>query len=142
MSHTLSPASAPAQAPTRLRSRVATVAGVSLVLNLLVWGLARLVGADFDVTRPGAGPMTVGPVMVAVMTVIPVALGGALTWFLGRTRPRAVTALAWVGLAIGLLTVPMPFTVEASATTQTALAAMHVVTGVVWWILLRRAVVR
>jgi len=106
---------------------------------LLIWAGALLAGADFEVSRPGAEPMTVGPVTIALMTVAPLLLGGVVLAVATRRSPRVHTVLGWLGLAIGILTAPMPFTVHAGTGTQVALAAMHLVTGVVWWLALRRS---
>ncbi len=115
------------------------ILGTSLGLNLLIWAGALLAGADFEVSRAGAEPMTVGAVTIALMTVAPLLLGGVVLALATRRSPRALTVLGWLGLAIGILTAPMPFTMLAGTGTQVALAAMHVVTGVVWWLALPRS---
>jgi hypothetical protein len=117
-----------------------TVACLALVANLLVLVASRALGADFVVQQtPDAAAAEVTFVMVAVMTVAPVLLGTVLLLVLRRWGARAWRALAAVGLALGLLTVVMPFTVEATTGTQVGLALMHVVVGVVWFVLVRRA---
>jgi hypothetical protein len=112
---------------------------VSLGLNLLIWAGAQLAGADFEVSRPGAQPMTVGPVTIALMTAAPVLLGSVVLAVATRRSPRAQPVLGWLGLVIGILTAPMPFTVQAGTGTQVTLAAMHLVSGAVWWLTLRRS---
>lgn len=139
--------SVPARSSAPLRVSAATtwrtgltVAGIALVANLLVLVAARALGADFLVQQtPDAAATEVSFVMVAVMTVVPVLVATALLLVLRRWGARAWRTLAAVGLALGLLTVVMPFTVDATTGTQVGLALMHVVVGVVWFVLVRRA---
>lgn len=114
----------------------------ALILNLIPWGMGRIVGVDFVVAPPGDGTMVVGPISIGVMTLLPVAVGGVLTALAARRRPRVVSALAWIGLAIGIITLPMPYAVQASSGTHLVLASMHLITGLVWWATLRRVVSR
>lgn len=135
-----------ATAPTRTAPspgaawRAGAVAGLlAAALNVAVLLVAGAVGADLLV-RPVAGQPaeTVGIPMVLLMTLAPVVVGTVLLVVLAR-RARAWDALAWIGLAAGLLTTPAPFFVDARLGTAVALAAMHVVTGVVWFVVVRRA---
>ena len=129
-------------------ARTAGIIGALAIAAALVGnGLALLVGtlagADMEVLQPGASePVEVGIAMVATMTVGPLLLGTiallvAARWG-ARAWPKVWQALAWLGLAIGILTVFMPFTVEAGTDTRLTLASMHVTTGVVWFVALRR----
>ncbi|MGW6132443.1 DUF6069 family protein [Cellulomonas sp. NPDC055163] len=142
---TVTPVPARTSAPLRVTAATTwrtglTVAGVAVVVNLLVLVVSRAVGADFLVQQTPDAPATeVTFVMVGVMTVVPVLLATALLLLLRRWGARAWRALAAVGLALGLLTVVMPFTVDAATGTQVGLALMHVVAGVVWFVLVRRA---
>ncbi|WP_258725810.1 DUF6069 family protein [Cellulomonas sp. NS3] len=139
--------SAPARPAAPLRVSAATTwrtglvaAGVALVANLLVLVVSRALGADHLVRQtPDAAASEVTFVMVVVMTVVPLLVATALLLPLRRWGARAWRTLAAVGLALGLLTVPMPFAVDATTGTQVGLALMHVVVGVVWFVLVRRA---
>lgn len=113
---------------------------VALLANLLVLGLARLAGADMQVRPdPTVAAMTIGIGLVAVSTVLPMLLATVALLALRRWGPRAWHALAWTGLAVGLATVPVPFTMVSEADTQAALALMHVVTGLSWLVVVRRS---
>ncbi|SDI09105.1 hypothetical protein SAMN05192558_101670 [Actinokineospora alba] len=108
--------------------------------NLLALVIGRLAGADMSVLQPGATEaIEIGVVIVALGTVVPFALGTATLALTTRWGRRGWTAVAWLGLAVGLLTTVSPFTVEASTSTSATLAAMHVVSGVVWFVLVRRS---
>lgn len=111
----------------------------ALVANLLVLGLGVTAGAGMSVVRTGTTePVEVGVAVVAIMTIVPLLLGTAALAGSTRWGARGWVAVAWTGLAIGILTLVMPFGVEASTGTQLTLAAMHLITGLTWFTVLRR----
>lgn len=117
-----------------------TSAAVALVLNLVILAVARLAGADMLMQRDETvAAMSIGVGPVATFTVVPMLLATALLLPLRRRGARAWRALATAGLVVGIVTVPLPFTVLAEGSTRGALAVMHVVAGVVWFVVVRRA---
>lgn len=86
----------------------------------------------------GAAVTEVGIGSVLLMSIVPALLGGLLLWLAARRSVRAWHAVGWLGLALGLLTLPMPVTVMASTATTATPATMHVVAGVVWFAAVRR----
>lgn len=125
-----------------LRTGMTSLA-VALAANLVILAVARLLGADMTVHRPGAGsPMTIGIGPVTVATVLPVLIATLLLLPLRRRVARAWRPMAYAGLVVGLLSVVLPFTVVAEGDTRTSLAAMHVVTGLVWFVVVGRAAAR
>lgn len=128
--------------PTATRPATARAAGVAVAAattgNLAVWGAARLVGADFHVVRPDGAAFTVGAGPVVLFTVSSIVIGALALLLATRLSAGARRVFAWLGLAIGVLTVPMPFTVTAGLDTQLALGTMHVLTGLAWFAALRR----
>lgn len=115
----------------------ALVAAVALPANLVVWLVADAAGVPFEVTQ-GGDTQSVGPLMVIVMTLAPLLLGTLLLWATRSRAPRSWTVLAWVGLAVGLLSAALPLSVDASDGTSLSLAAMHVVVGLAWFGAVRR----
>lgn len=51
---------------------------------------------------------------------------------------RAWTALAWTGLALGIVTIAIPLIAQADTLARLTLAAMQVITGAAWWYAVRR----
>ena len=86
-----------------------------------------------------AATTQVGVGLVVLMSVTPALLGGLALQFAARRGVRAWRAVGWLGLALGLLTVPMPLTVQASVGTTVTLSSMHVIAGLVWFAAIRRA---
>lgn len=114
------------------------IAGISLVANLVVFAIAKLADVDFAITAPGQSEETVTGVAVAVMSVATVVVGGIALLVTRRWAPRAWQVLAWVGLVIGIVTIPA--FADAEAGTKVALGAMHVIVGGVWfWVVSRLA---
>lgn len=113
--------------------------GIALVVNLAVLAMAGFAGADMSAQPPGQDAMAVGVAMVAALTAVPVLLGSALLVALRGRGGKAWRILALLGLIVGVTTAPAPFTVEAEGATRVALASMHVITGLVWFVVVRRA---
>ena len=114
-----------------------TSIGIALAANLTVLAVALLAGAEMV-----AAQTSIGVFFVAANTVVPLLVATFVLLPLRRWGARAWRVLATTGLAIGLVSFPAPFTVSAENSTRAALAAMHVITGVVWFLIVRRAAAR
>lgn len=135
----MSTATVPVTATTSSALRVgASVAVISAIANVAIWSAATLGGVPFDVTPAGASTQHVNVATVVLMTLGPLVLG-AFALAVTRRSAKAWRFLAWVGLAIGVLTVVMPFSTTATDGTHYALAAMHLVVGATWFALVSRA---
>lgn len=122
MSTTTDPTRIPTTtAPDRPRPVLRAVIGsavLALAANLLLWGTARLLGVDFTVSPPNGAAMTVGPAVISAMTLAPLMVGGLVLAVASRRRAGAWRLVGWLGLIVGIVTAPMPFTVEAVFGTQ------------------------
>lgn len=114
------------------------IALVSIVANLVAYAVARGLGADFEVTRPDGATMTVGVPAVILTTLVPLVLGLIALVVAARWGARGWSALAWTGLALGVLTVVMPLSTDAAAGTKAGLAVMHVLSGLIWFVIVRQ----
>lgn len=118
-------------------SAIAALAG-----NLAVLGIATLAGADMIAQPSNQLPLHVGVVLVTTTTVVPLLAATALLLPARRWAARGWRALAVTGLVLGVGSVVLPLTVQAETGTRLALAVMHVITGVVWFLVVRRAAAR
>lgn len=127
---------ATASAPIKMK-RMALAALVALVLNLVAYAVASAADATWF-----ANNMTIGWYMVVFATLIPMAVGAGVIILLARKWATAPRAMAWTGLAFALVSLPGPFLLSSDAPTSFALASMHVITGVAWFVavLPRRAI--
>ena len=130
-----SPAFAPSAGHT-WRTGLTSI-GIALAANLTVLAVALLAGAEMVAAQTSVGVFsvaatTVVPLLAATLVLLPLRRWGASAW----------RFLAATGLVIGLVSSPAPFTVSAENSTRAALAALHVITGVVWFLVVRRAAAR
>ncbi|WP_425307270.1 DUF6069 family protein [Ammonicoccus fulvus] len=114
------------------------IAGGSVVLNLIAYALGRLAGADLQVVRPDGASFAVNVPAILAMTLIPLVIGSIFVLLARRFWGPGVRVLRWLGLALRLLTLPMPLFSNATPATAATLASMHVIVGVVWFALLGR----
>lgn len=127
----------PARTVRSIPVRVLAALMTSIALSLVALGIASAAGATMLVTTPGSPePMQINAGQVVVSLAMPMLIVGALLWWLGRSRPALVRWIAWIGLAIGVLTAPMPFSATSDLPTALALAAMHAVAGIAWFVAL------
>lgn len=126
-----------AAAPSAVRVGVASAA-VAVVVNaaLFLGGLAA--GATY-VLRPSTDAAEIPVVLpiVVAMTVVPLVLA-SVVFALVRGRRPALAALSWGGLAIGVVTVVLPLSMQGGLLDRSILAALHVVTGLAWFWAVRR----
>jgi hypothetical protein len=119
-----------------------SVAG-AFIGNLAALALGRIAGADMVARPPGAPEdMQIGVLTVAAMTIGALAVGTIGLAVAARWGIPAWRTLAWAGLAVGIVSVVMPFGATAGVSTKLTLASMHVITGVVWLVVVRRGLTR
>ena len=102
---------------------------VAVVVNLVVYAVGSVAGATWI-----ANGQAVGWFMVPIATIIAMAIGGLITWLLARRWDKATITMAWVGIAFAVISVPGPLLGSTDTPTRWALAAMHITTGIVWFV--------
>ena len=120
-------AGAPARPLPLARLGLGTV--VAVVVNLIVYAVASAMGATWI-----ANGQVVGWFMVPIATVIAMAIGGLITWLLARRWDKATVTMAWVGIVFAVISVPGPLLGSTDTPTRWALVAMHITTGIVWFV--------
>jgi hypothetical protein len=109
-----------------LWSRGALGALAALVVNLLIFVIARLADVSFTIpTWDGDGTQTIGAGAVTGNTVVPLALAVLLTAVVLRRWPRRARTLAVIAVVVTIVSFAPPLTLEAPAATRTVLALMH-----------------
>lgn len=111
--------------------------GVAVVLNLVVLAVLAATGADLSVTIPGGpGTLIIDAVAVIAATAAPLLVAGLVATAILRRLPSLRRWAAWAGLALAVVSVIAPLTLQADAATRAGLAVMHVVAGVAWFVAL------
>lgn len=102
------------------------------LLSLALYGLGRLLGVPFEVTRPGAEALQVVPWFLMLLVPLLAAIVGALlaAIMLGRRHARRV--VFWAGTAIAVLSCASPLVQPDSViwSTRIWLLIPHVITWV------------
>lgn len=102
---------------------------VAVVVNLIVYAVGSAAGATWI-----ANGQAVNAFPVVIATVVAMAIGGLITWLLARRWDKATITMAWVGIAFAVISVPGPLLGSTDTPTRGALAAMHITTGIVWFV--------
>lgn len=109
-------------------ARLGMGVAVALAANLVAYAVASAAGATWV-----ANGQKVNALLVGVATIVPMVIGGAITWLLARRWVKGTATMAWVGLVFAVVSVPGPLLGSDDAPTRFALAAMHITTGIVWF---------
>jgi|GEM_PF-1021188 len=111
--------------------RLAPAILIGVILNAGVFLIGRAAGASMEITDP---TMTITVWTILFGTAVPLLLFGLIAWAGSRRVPALRTWFAWAGLAFAVLPAVSPFLFAADLTSAIALAIIHVVAGVVWFI--------
>lgn len=117
-----------------LLARVALGAAAAAVVNVIVVTIAQAVGASMKVETP-QGALVVDWLPAILASVLPLLMAGVVVWLLTRRRPSLRVPLAWVGLVFAVLSSAAAF-VGPDPATVVALIAMHIITGIAWFLAL------
>ena len=104
-SDSVTPIGPPASAVPRVRNLVyagCVTGGWSGLLSLIVYGVGRVLGVPFEVTRPGSDALQVVPWFVVLLLPLVAAVLGSLAAALALGRRLARRIVFWAGTLIGL----------------------------------------
>ena len=113
--------------------RVTRFALIATISNLVIFGIGSFAGSAWL-----AGGLTIAWFMIIGASVVPLFVGAGVTALLGLGWKNAAKVMAWVGLVFAVVTVPSPFLATPEIGTAIALASMHIVVGIAWFLSLRR----
>ena len=109
--------------------------GAAIVGNLLAFAAGTSADATFDAGQP----YPIGIPMIVGATVVPFLIGSFAFNRLAETRESIARWLPLGGLVFALVSSPNGYFASQDAATGIALAAMHVISGVAWFVLTRSA---
>ena len=127
------PIGPPADAVPRLRDLLyaaAVTGGWSGLLSLAIYGIGRLVGVPFEVTRPGTEGLQVVPWFAMLLVPLLAAVVGALLSALTLKRRHAQRIVFWAGTLIAVASCASPLVQPAEVlwSTRIWLLVPHLVT--------------
>ena len=116
--------------PFHLLPSLLITVGVAVV-NLVVFWIASAAGVGMVTTMP------VTAVMVALASLVPLAVAVLAVWLIARGRPRLHRVAHWLGVIVAVLSMTAPLLLAHDITTGLCLAAMHLIAGVGWFLATR-----
>lgn len=122
----------PAQS-TRLFSlgKVAIVAVLAAVANMIVFWIGTASGASMTINSPGYSTITLA--MSALASFFPIFIAALVVWFIARKHPKFCRIAQWLGVAVAVLSMVSPFFLANDTATGFVLAAMHLVVAIGWY---------
>lgn len=111
------------------RAGLAAAAGAA-VANVLIHAVASAGGASFLVRFGGdEAPFEIGALQVGLTTLLPVAVATLIALLAARRSPVTVRGVQGLAVAVTLVSLGGPLSLEAETGAAAALATMHLVTG-------------
>ncbi len=117
----------------------AQAAAVGLVGNIAIFALASAAGVTFALRQSTGGTqIEINIFSVIIATLVSVLIGSAV-YALLRSHRAGLTALSVAGVIVGLASAGLPLSMVGDSAARYSLAAMHVLTGVVFALVVRRS---
>ncbi len=115
----------------------ARFAAIAAVINAVIFFIAKSADATMIVNQGGAQeivvPMVIGSTLFGLIAA---AIAASL---LGKSFKGFLAKSPVIGLVFGVVTAAAPFSASDDSKTSFALASMHIVAGVVWYIGAKRS---
>jgi hypothetical protein len=104
----------------------AVAAAAAAVVNLVIWGLGRATGVDFEVTQPGGTQVVVGAGAVISQSLTAILAGTLLLWPMTRL-PAGLLVWLLIAVLVELGSLAFPLSRANHGSTALSLALMHFV---------------
>lgn len=117
--------------------RVASVV-LAAAASVVVWVIATLTGVSFEIRNPLVGTLHISVLLVIVSALLFALLAWAVLALLERFGHRPRKTWTIIALVVLVLSIPPVFFLDTGAGTMVALGLMHLVTGLVLIVMLRR----
>ena len=118
--------------------KFAGYAAVATIVNSIIFLIAK--GADATMVVNQGGSQKIALPMVLVSTLIGLVLAAFITDRIGKKSQGFLSKSPIIGLVFGIVTAAAPFSASDESKTALALASMHVVAGVTWYLGSKRSI--
>ena len=118
--------------------KFAGYAAVASIVNSIIFLIAK--GADATMVVNQGGSQKIALPMVLVSTLIGLVLAALITGRIGKKSQGFLSKSPIIGLVFGIVTAAAPFSASDDSMTSIALASMHVVAGVTWYLGAKRSI--
>jgi len=112
--------------------KFAGFAFVAAILNLIIFLIAK--GADATMVVNQGGAQEIALPMVLISTLLGLVIAAVIANQIGKKSQGFLSKSPIIGLVFGVVTAAAPFVASDDSKTALALASMHVVAGVTWYL--------
>lgn len=109
-------------------SRIAILTATAAIVNVVLFFIGNVAGATYAV----GSPAPINAVMVAIATIVPLAVGTFVAHLVGRKGNKALKILAWAGFGFAVISSPNGWVLSHDTATGLTLGAMHLVAAFAW----------
>ena len=107
-------------------------AGIAAITNSIIFLIAKSADATMVVNQGGSQEIALP--MVLASTLLGLAIAAFITSRIGIKSQGFLSKSPIIGLVFGIVTAAAPFSASDDSKTAFALASMHVVAGVTWFV--------
>ena len=118
--------------------KFAGYAAFAAIVNSIVFFIAK--GADATMVVNQGGSQKIALPMVLASTLFGLVLAAFITDRIGKKSQGFLSKSPIIGLVFGIVTAAAPFSASDDSKTSLALASMHVVAGVTWYLGAKRSI--
>ena len=118
--------------------KFAGFAFVAAILNLIIFLIAK--GADATMVVNQGGAQEIALPMVLASTLFGLVIAAVIANQIGKKSQGFLSKSPIIGLVFGVATAAAPFVASDDSKTALALASMHVVAGVTWYLGAKRSI--
>ena len=118
--------------------KFAAFAAIAAVINSIIFLIAK--GADATMVVNQGGSQKIALPMVLASTLFGLVLAAFITDRIGKKSQGFLSKSPIIGLVFGIVTAAAPFSASDDSKTSLALASMHVVAGVTWYLGSKRSI--
>jgi len=118
--------------------KFAGYAAIAAIVNSIIFLIAK--GADATMVVNQGGSQEIALPMVFASTLFGLAVAAFIASRIGKKSQGFLSKSLIIGLVFGIVTAAAPFSASDDSKTALALASMHVVAGVTWYLGAKRSI--
>jgi hypothetical protein len=118
--------------------RFAGYAAIAAILNSIIFLIAK--GADATMVVNQGGSQEIALPMVLASSLFGLVVAAFIASRIGKKSQGFLSKSPNIGLVFGIVTAAAPFSASDDSKTALALASMHVVAGVTWYLGAKRSI--
>lgn len=118
--------------------KFAGYAAIAAIVNSIIFLIAKSADATMVVNQGGSQEIALP--MVLASTLFGLVIAAFITSRIGKKSEGFLSKSPIIGLVFGIVTAAAPFSASDDSKTSLALASMHVVAGVTWYLGAKRSI--